>query len=146
MFLTGRSSHQIDDKGRIRIPAKFKDALGPNPYVTIGKDHCLYIFPRDKAERILSDKFDGVDGYAADPRLDVMREIFSNGDFVEEDKQGRITLPSYLLGYGKIRKNVISIGVRDRVELWSEEVWREYENSIDLDDIFNSMGKEPKAD
>ncbi len=140
MFLTGRSSHQLDDKGRIRIPAKFKDALGPNPYITVGKDHCLYIFPRDTSEKILTGRFEGVDGYSDDPQLDVMRKIFSRGDFVEEDKQGRITLPSYLLEYGGITKNVISIGVRDRVELWAEDVWQAYDSSINLDDIFKSVG------
>ena len=140
MFLTGRSSHQLDDKGRIRIPAKFKDALGPNPYITVGKDHCLYIFPIDTAEKILTGRFEGVDGYSDDPQLDVMRKIFSRGDFVEEDKQGRITLPSYLLEYGGITKNVISIGVRDRVELWAEDVWQAYDSSINLDDIFKSVG------
>ena len=140
MFLTGRSSHQLDDKGRIRIPAKFKDALGPNPYITVGKDHCLYIFPRDTAEKILTGRFEGVDGYSDDPQLDVMRKIFSRGDFVEEDKQGRITLPSYLLEYGGITKNVISIGVRDRVELWAEDVWQAYDSSINLDDNFKSVG------
>ena len=146
MFLTGRSSHQMDDKCRIRIPAKFKDALGPNPFITIGREHCLYIFPRDKAEQILSDKFDDVDGYSADPKIHIMREIFANGEFFEEDKQGRIIIPPHLLEYGRIKKNVISIGVRDRVELWAEEVWNEYDSAINLDDIFNSMGKEPKAD
>ena len=75
-----------------------------------------------------------------DPQLDVMRKIFSRGDFVEEDKQGRITLPSYLLEYGGITKNVISIGVRDRVELWAEDVWQAYDSSINLDDIFKSVG------
>lgn len=142
MFLTGRSSHQIDDKGRIRIPTKFKDALGAHPYITVGKDHCLYVFPRDEAERMLGDQFSEVGLYTDDPRLDAMRKIFSRGDFVEEDKQGRISIPSYLLEYAGITKNVISVGVRNRVELWAEDVWQKYDSSIDLDDSFKSVGKE----
>lgn len=136
MFLTGRSSHQIDDKGRIRIPVKFKDALGNNPFVTVGRNKCLYIFPKDEAEKILSERFADVDCFADDPRLSAMRKIFSLGDFIEEDKQGRLTLPTYLLEYAAITKNVISVGMQNRVELWAEEVWNKYDATIDLDESF----------
>lgn len=141
MFLTGRSSHQIDDKGRMRIPTKFKDSLGAHPFITVGKNRCLYVFPKDEAERILGERFADVDGFADDPRLDAMRKIFSRGDFVEEDKQGRISIPSYLLEYAGITKNVVSVGVRNRVELWAEDVWQKYDSSIDLDDSFRGAGK-----
>lgn len=127
MFVTGRSNHQVDDKGRVRIPVKFKDALGPNPFISVGYNGCLNIFPKDEAEKILDEKFGDVSGFTDDPRLDAMRKIFSRGDFVEEDKQGRIALPQYLLDYGKITKNVISIGMRNHIELWAEEVWEEYD-------------------
>ncbi len=141
MFLTGRSSHQVDDKGRIRIPVKFKDDLGKNPFITVGKNGCLYIYPKDEAERILGESFGEVSGFADDPRLDAMRKIFSRGDFVEEDKQGRISLPQYLIEHAKLSKNVVSIGMRNHVELWDEEVWSAYDNSIDLEESFKSAAK-----
>ena len=136
MFLTGRSCHQVDDKGRIRIPAKFKDALGLHPFITVGKNKCLYIFPKDEAERILSERFADVDGFSDDPRLNAMRKIFSRGDFVEEDKQGRLTLPTYLLEYAGITKNEVRVGMRNRVELWSEEAWEAFDSNVDLDESF----------
>ena len=136
MFLTGRNCHQVDDKGRIRIPAKLKDALGLHPFITVGKNKCLYIFPKDEAERILSERFADVDGFSDDPRLNAMRKIFSRGDFVEEDKQGRLTLPTYLLEYAGITKNVVSVGMRNRVELWSEEAWEAFDSNVDLDESF----------
>ncbi len=141
MFLTGRSYHQIDDKGRIRIPVKFKDSLGSTPYVTVGKNGCLNIFPKDEAERILSESYGDVSGFADDPRLDSMRKIFSLGDFIEEDKQGRIALPPYLVEKAKIVKNVVTIGMRNHVELWAEEVWEDYDKSIDLEESFKSAAK-----
>ena len=140
MFLSGRSNHQVDDKGRIRIPAKFKDAVGSCPYITIGKNHCLYIFSKEEAERILGQRFDGVDGFSKDPRLDAMRKILSRGDFVEEDKQGRITLPASLVAYSGIKKNVVSVGMNNRIELWDEDTWNRYDAECDLDELFESMG------
>lgn len=141
MFLTGRSSHQVDDKGRIRIPVKFKDALGSHPFITVGKNGCLYIFPKDEAEKILDASYGDVSGFADDPRLDAMRKIFSRGDFVDEDKQGRIALPQYLLDHSGITKNVVSIGMRNHIELWAEDVWEEYDKSIDLEESFKSAAK-----
>ena len=141
VFLSGRSSHQLDDKGRIRIPAKFKDALGEHPFITVGRNNCLYIYPQAEAERIMADRFGDVDGFDDDPKLDKMRKIFSRGEDLEEDKQGRITIPSYLLDHAKVKKNIISIGMRNRIELWAEDVWNEYDSSIDLDSSFKSSEK-----
>ena len=136
MFLTGRSCHQVDDKGRIRIPAKFKDALGSHPYMTVGQNRCLYIFSQEEAERILGERFGQVDGFSKDPRLDAMRKIFSRGTFLEEDKQGRLTVPSWLIAYSGIKKNVVSIGMNNRVELWDEETWNKYDTEVDADSLF----------
>ena len=136
MFLSGRYNHQVDDKGRIRIPAKFKDALGSHPYVTVGQNHCLYVFSQEEAQRILSDRFGEVDGFSKDPRLDAMRQIFSRGTSLEEDKQGRFTLPGWLISYANIKQNVVSIGMNNRVELWDEDTWNKYDSEIDADTLF----------
>lgn len=141
MFLSGRYNHQVDDKGRIRIPSKFKDALGDRPYITVGQNHCLYIFSREEAERILGERFGKVDGFSKDPRLDTMRKIFSRGSFLEEDKQGRFTLPSWLTAYAGIKKNVVSVGMNNRVELWDEDKWNEYDSALDTDSLFGEAGE-----
>ncbi len=139
MFLSGRYNHQVDDKGRIRIPAKFKDALGDRPYITVGQNRCLYIFSKEEAERILGERFGGVDGFSKDPRLDAMRKIFSRGCFLDEDKQGRFTLPSNLTAYAGINKNVVSVGMINRVELWDEDNWNEYDSAQDVDTLFGEV-------
>lgn len=136
VFLSGRYNHQVDDKGRIRIPAKFKDALGSSPYITVGQNRCLYIFSQEEANRILGERFGDVDGFTKDPRLDAMRKIFSRGTFLEEDKQGRFMLPSWLINYSGIKKNVVSVGMNNRVELWDEETWEKYDSEVDADSLF----------
>ena len=139
MFLSGRYNHQVDDKGRIRIPAKFKDALGSHPYITVGQNRCLYIFSSEEAERILGERFGDVDGFSKDPKLDAMRKIFPRGTFLEEDKQGRFTLPSWLVSYSGIKKNVVSVGMNNRVELWDEEHWAEYDAESDPETLFGGV-------
>lgn len=139
MFLSGRYNHQVDDKGRIRIPAKFKDALGSHPYITVGQNRCLYIFSSEEAERILGERFGDVDGFSKDLKLDAMRKIFSRGTFLEEDKQGRFTLPSWLVSYSGIKKNVVSVGMNNRVELWDEEHWAEYDAESDPETLFGGV-------
>ena len=129
-FLSGKYQHQLDDRGRIRIPSKFKDILGKNPFVTLGTQKCLVVYSKENAERTLSEKFKDVDGLMPDPLLDPMRKMFSNGIFADEDKQGRITLQPYQIEYGDFKKNLVCIGLLNRVEIWSEECWDEYSKVI----------------
>ena len=117
MFL-GQFNHQIDEKGRIRIPAKFKSELGDSPYITSGTNKCLFVYSQpDFFDKFLS-KLTNLD--ITDTEGVKLARIFAaNAVNAEEDKQGRILLPQHLITHAQIGKNLITIGAIDHVEIWS---------------------------
>lgn len=139
MFI-GQASHQLDEKGRIRLPAKFKDELGKNPFITCGTNNCLFVYSRAEAERVLFDKFHDND-FADAEKSRAMRLIMANAIFAEEDKQGRILLPQNLLAHANIVKNIVTIGAYNRVEIWSEESWKEYNRDNNFDACLETIKK-----
>jgi len=127
MFLCGEHAHQIDEKGRIRIPVKLKEALGPNPVIMRGIDGCLFMYSQERAAEVFARRFDKADNEFSDPdTVKAKRLMFASALQVEEDKQGRVTLSDNLIKYAGIKKNIVSIGAMDRVEIWSEENWLKY--------------------
>ena len=123
MFL-GEYQHTIDDKGRIIIPAKFREALGSEFIITRGLDQCLFVYP--KAEwAVLEQKLKSLPLMKSDARA-FTRFFFSGATECELDKQGRINIPKNLCEYAKLEKECVVIGVSNRVEIWSKEVWEQY--------------------
>lgn len=143
MFL-GQFNHQIDEKGRIRIPAKFKSELGDFPYITSGTNKCLFVYSQpDFFDKFLS-KLTNLD--ITDTEGVKLARIFAaNAVNAEEDKQGRILLPQHLITHAQIGKNLITIGAIDHVEIWSEEVWRAYNAADDLDDVIMRLAEKKKG-
>lgn len=132
MFL-GEFRHQVDEKVRFRIPAKLKQMLGPDPFITVGSSNCLFMVKNEDAKKLietLSNRADITDV----EKTRVVRLITSRGFFATEDKQGRIMLPPALVKHAKIVKNIVTNGCYDRVEIWAEEVWDEY-SEIDGDEF-----------
>lgn len=123
MFM-GEFSHNIDDKGRLIIPAKFREGLGENFVVTRGLDHCLFVYPRSEWE-ILEGKLKTLPLTSADARA-FSRFFFSGATQGEFDKQGRVTLPTHLRDYATLLKDCVVIGVSNRVEIWGKEQWDLY--------------------
>ena len=142
MMLTGEYHHQIDEKGRIRIPAKLKEALGMSLVITRGSNGCLFVFSKEKAEKMFENSFEG-DDLADTPRTRALRLISSSAAVAEEDKQGRILLPPSLIKKAGIVKNIVTIGAYDRVEIWSEERWQAYvdDDNMDFDECLKSLKK-----
>lgn len=140
-MVTGRYEHQIDENNRIRIPAKFKEALGPSPVIMKGTDKCLLVFTEQRAEEILRKKFQKeIEGDYSDPvRMKLMRKTMSEIQQVSEDKQGRVSLDMELVRYAGIKKNIITIGSFDKVEIWSVENWKEYNEQLDDESYDESM-------
>lgn len=141
MFI-GQYAHQIDEKGRIRIPSKFKEELGEKPFITCGSNGCLFVYSGEEAQRVLLKKFKDND-FADAETAKALRILMSNAIFAEEDKQGRILLPQHLIKHAGIKKNIITIGAFNRVEIWSEENWIKYNEECDLDQAL-SLIKEVK--
>lgn len=123
MFM-GEFQHSIDEKGRIIIPAKFRELLGTSFVVTRGLDHCLFVYPMEEWS-LLEQKLKSLPLMKADARA-FSRFFFSGATEVEWDKQGRVNLPSNLRQYAKLEKECVIIGVSNRVEIWSKETWSEY--------------------
>ncbi|WP_067838858.1 division/cell wall cluster transcriptional repressor MraZ [Amphibacillus sediminis] len=125
MFM-GEYKHNIDAKGRMIVPAKFRDELGESFVVTRGLDQCLFVYPMAEW-RILEEKIKKLPLTKKDARA-FTRFFFSGAVECEIDKQGRINLPAPLRQYADLEKECAVIGVSNRVEIWSEHVWNSYVN------------------
>ncbi len=123
MFM-GEYEHQIDVKGRIIVPAKFRADLGNQFVLTRGLDQCLFVYPMEEW-KILEEKLKKLPLTKKDARS-FTRFFFSGAVECEVDKQGRINIPQPLRTYSKLEKECIVIGVSNRVEVWSKELWADY--------------------
>jgi len=120
----GEYQHNIDTKGRMIVPAKFRDGLGESFVLTRGLDQCLFAYPMEEW-KLLEDKLKTLPLTKKDART-FTRFFFSGAVECEVDKQGRINIPQTLRTYSQLEKECIIIGVSNRVEVWSKDKWEEY--------------------
>lgn len=125
MFM-GEFQHNIDAKGRMIVPAKFRDELGSRFVVTRGLDQCLFIYPMPEWEEV-EKKLKQLPLTKKDARS-FTRFFFSGAVECEIDKQGRINIPQPLRNYAGLEKECVVIGVSSRVELWAKDTWDTYFN------------------
>jgi len=128
-LFTGEYQHSIDDKGRLIMPAKFRDMLGDNFMITKGLDSCLFVYPLSEWQN-LEAKLKNLPFTNKDARA-FARFFFSGASECETDKQGRILIGSILRDYAKISKDVVIIGVGTRIEIWSKEIWEGYKQETE---------------
>ena len=126
----GEYQHNADDKGRLTMPSKFREALGESFILTKGMDKCLFIFPRDEWSTF-EEKLKTLPISSKDARA-FTRFFFAGAAECELDKQGRIMVPSNLRHYAGISKETYIIGVSSRLEIWSKENWEDYNEDDDL--------------
>lgn len=139
MFI-GEYQHALDNKNRMIVPVKLREELGSKFVVTKGLDGCLYAYPLTEW-KILEEKMKSLPLTNKDARAFV-RFFFAGASEVEMDKQGRGLIPQNLKEYAGIEKEIVSIGVLSRVEIWSREKWNDYNNSnIDFDSIAEKMSE-----
>lgn len=120
----GEYQHTLDAKGRLIIPAKFREELGQGAVLTRGLDNCLFLFPAPEWES-LETKLKTLPLTKSDARQFV-RFLFSGATECEIDKQGRISIPPNLREFAVINKDAVVIGVSSRIEIWSTEKWESY--------------------
>ena len=131
----GQYQHNIDAKGRLFIPAKFREDLGETFYVTIGLDGCLSVYS-DSKWADLTEKFDALPISQARR----MRTLFANAAKCEPDAQGRILIPTKLREYAALEREVIINGMSKCVELWNPERWAPIEvDGLDSDNLAATM-------
>lgn len=119
----GEYHHNIDTKGRIIVPSKFRDGLGTTFILTRGLDKCLFGYPLDEW-KTLEEKLKSLPLTKKDARS-FTRFFFSGAIECEVDKQGRINISAPLLQYAGLEKECVVIGVSNRVEIWSKSGWEE---------------------
>ncbi|WP_067620842.1 division/cell wall cluster transcriptional repressor MraZ [Alicyclobacillus acidiphilus] len=128
MFM-GEFEHSLDTKGRLTVPAKFRDELGESFVVTRGLDKCLFVYPHEEWQ-ILEAKLKALPMTRSDARSFV-RFFFSGASECELDRQGRILLPQKLRDYAGLEKDCTLLGVSNRVEIWDSNIWANYSNDAE---------------
>lgn len=123
MFI-GEFQHNLDNKGRIAVPAKFRNKLTAGAIVTRGLDHCLFVFS-NKDWEVLAQKLIALPLAQANSRA-FARLMLAGAVDSELDKQGRILIPDYLREYAGLKKQTTVAGLYNRIEIWDSETWKQY--------------------
>ena len=123
MFL-GTYSPKLDDKGRIILPAKFRDELASGIVMTRGQEHCVYVFSQREFES-LHEKIRQAPVTSKQAR-DYLRVFLSGASAETPDKQNRVTVPQSLRTYAGLDRDLVVIGAGSRAEIWDAEAWDTY--------------------
>jgi MraZ protein len=123
-MLLGEYEHTIDEKGRLTLPARFRDVLADGVVVTRGMDGCLYAYSSGDWERLVESRLGALDPLSHEGRL-MQRFFFSGAAEAKPDRQGRISIPAALAEHASLGREVVVAGVNDHLEIWSRAAWRE---------------------
>ncbi len=140
-MLLGEYQHTIDPKGRIAIPAKFRDKLQAGAIITRGLDNCLFVFTAAEWE-LLAKKLISLPLAQANSRAFV-RLMLAGAMDVAIDGQGRILIPDYLRKYASLKKEAVIAGLYNRVEIWDAAEWQRYTQKTESasDEIAEKLGE-----
>ena len=138
VMLMGEYNHTIDAKGRLIVPAKFREVLGDEFVVTKGLDNCLFVYPNDEWQKF-EEKLQTLPLTNKNARQ-FTRFFLAGAASVEVDKQGRI-LPSVLREFAGLEKDVVLVGVASRIEIWSKDRWLQSISTYDddMDEVAANM-------
>ncbi len=123
--LLGLHRYQLDNKGRIALPAKFREAFREGVYLTLGQDGCLYAFPRREWERRKDEVSSG--SLSAQDARAFARLFFGNAERVDLDGQGRLVIPQRLRSAVGLDREAVVLGVWERLDIWPSAAWDRYE-------------------
>jgi MraZ protein len=137
MFL-GTHAPRLDDKGRLFLPAKFRDELLEGLVITRGQERCLYVWPT--AEFVNLTKQMAQTPVTNKRVRDFMRMMFAGASDETPDKQGRVTIPPLLRGYAGLSRDCIVIGAMNRLEIWDAQSWTDYSNQQEA--AFSDLSEE----
>jgi MraZ protein len=129
-MLLGEYEHTIDDKNRLTLPAKFREALADGVVVTRGMDGCLYAYPRGDWRERFQTRVAELDPLSREGRK-LQRHFYSGAAEAELDKQGRVMIPAPLLRYAGLARDVVVAGVHDHLEIWDRDTWRRELNEVE---------------
>jgi MraZ protein len=123
MFL-GTHSPRLDEKGRLFLPAKYRDELALGLVLTKGQERCLYVFPLPEFSRITEALRTAP--VTAKAVRDYSRVFFASASDEIPDKQGRVTIPAALRDYAGLQRDCVVIGANTRLEIWDAQAWTSY--------------------
>ena len=132
-MLIGSYRHSVDAKKRMRMPSKFKNELGTDCIITKGNSGNLFVFSKEQFNS-LYEKMVNLPLFDEEAQKPV-RKFLSSAFEAEEDNQGRVLLPKELINFANITKNIVFVGVGNRVEIWAEEIWDKQNNDEDSADF-----------
>ncbi len=129
-MLLGAYEHTLDDKNRLTLPAKFREAFSSGVVLTKGIEECLEAHGREVWQHTIAERLAGLDPLSGEARR-LKRYVFAGGNDVELDKQGRLVISPSLLEHGKLSREVIIAGVYDHLEIWDRAAWREHLRTVE---------------
>jgi MraZ protein len=140
MFI-GEYSVTIDDKGRLSVPVKFRKELKKKAIVTRGLDNSLFLYTESEWKKV-AEKLAALPFAKANTRA-FSRLMLAGAMDCDMDKNGRVILPEYLRTFAKIQKRAVIAGLYNRLEIWSEELWKRYKNETEKDsnEIAEQLGE-----
>lgn len=124
MFL-GTHTPRLDDKGRLTLPAKYREELRGGLMITKGQDHCLYVFPRAEFEQLARKVAEAP--FTNESVRAYQRYLFAGTDEQHPDSQGRIPITAELRRYAGLAKECVVIGAVSRLEIWDAAAWQSYQ-------------------
>jgi MraZ protein len=123
-MLLGEYEHTIDDKNRLTVPARFRQALEAGVVLTRGLEACVYAYPAAEWRSLVESRLAQLDPLSRESRS-LERFFFAGATEVNPDRQGRVMLPPPLIEHAGLQREVVVAGVRDRLEIWDRAAWRE---------------------
>ena len=129
-MLVGEFEHTIDDKNRLTLPAKFRQALAGGLFVTRGMDGCLNAYPLEAWGKLVDSRLGTLDPLSPEGRK-LQRFFFAGAAEAVPDRQGRIMLPAALIQHAKLGRDVVVAGVYDHLEIWDRAAWREQMREVE---------------
>ena len=135
-MLVGNYDMNIDAKGRVNIPAKFRSALGEVFVAAVGDERCVCLYPLDEWSAFM----DRINSVGVEDRAMVMRYIQHNSAECEADSQGRVVIPPVIREYAELSKEIVVVGEHKKVEIWSRDNWTKYaDKEFDMDKLTGIM-------
>jgi len=125
LVFLGTHTPRLDEKGRLFLPAKYREELAGGLVITKGQERCLYVFPSEEFERIAEALRTAP--VTAKAVRDSSRVFFASASDEVPDKQGRVTIPQPLRDYAGLQRDCVVIGANTRLEIWDAAAWEAYE-------------------
>ncbi|WP_344298150.1 division/cell wall cluster transcriptional repressor MraZ [Sinomonas flava] len=123
-MLLGTYSPRLDEKGRLILPAKYRDELAEGLVLTRGQERCIYVFSQKEFERVHEQMREAP--ISSRQARDYLRVFLSGASDEVPDKQGRVTIPPNLRKYAGLDRDLAVIGVGTRAEIWDAQAWEDY--------------------